>query len=729
MRLFIAEKPELARAIAEALDGAKNEFKLQGYIQKGNDIVTWAFGHLLELKKPDEFDEKYKFWNLEDLPISTGFEYRAFLGEENKFKKVQLSNILNLIKDSKITEIVHCGDADDEGQILIDEIIKYSKTQKPVSRVLINDLTKSAIQKELLNKKPNSAFKAMSDRGFARSFADYIVGLNLTRAYTCAFRKQTGQKELISVGRVQTPILALIVNRDYENENFKTKDYYDIKGEFVLKDKAILANLKLGDDEKIEDLERANQIKELCSGKMANFSFEKKENKQNPPLPYNLLSLQVECSKLYGFKPDKTLQITQSLREKHKAISYNRSDCEYLPDTIFEQRFEIIEALKTNFKENIGQDNVNLELKSKAFDSSKISAHYGIIPLNTKFDISKLSQEELIIYTLIAKRFLMQFYEAREYLSYTLNFAFNEFHFSKTLNKTTKMGFTAFFNNDNDKENEEEKLEWDIENLNLKESLIKDIKITKMQTKPKPKYTMTSLLKDLNQVAKYVKNERIKKLLLEKDKDKKGEKGGIGTPATRSEMIAKLIRQEYIEVSKDKKQNITSTTKGRELIKNCSTILKTMDMTALWFEYQKEIEEGRRSLDNFINFVKSEVEMEIDSIKEGNFTMQNGAKAQARIDCPNCAFNGFLIKRKGKFGNFWGCSEYQKGCKNIFKDKNNKPDFEKESKKAASELTNMTCPQCKKGTLIKRESQNKKGQFWLGCSEFKNGCKFTKIVD
>lgn len=541
MRLFIAEKPELGKAIAEGLDG--NYKSGEGYIQKGDNIVTWAFGHILELAKPEEYDEKYKLWKLEDLPLPI----KEFKYLPKKESKKQLKIICDLIHSDKITSIVNCGDADDEGQILVDEIIQYSKTSKPVFRVLINDLTPKAVKEEIAKIKPNADFKGMSERGFARSQADWIVGINLTRAYTIMARKN-GYEGILSVGRVQTPILALIVNRDKEFENFKSINYYSLLGDFNINNNTIKARLKTED--KILDENLAKEIKESCENQNAKINLKIENKKEYPPLPYNLLVLQAECAKLFGFSPDKTLEITQNLREKHKAITYNRSDCQYLPETMFEQAPNILNIIKENLNSN---DEIqaliassDLTIKSKAFNDANISAHYGIIPTQNKIS-SQLTQDELVVYNLIAKRFIIQFFHPREYQTTTINLEVNQRIFTATQNKTTKSGFRSLWQNI-DSEEEQENNENDINDLSiLKNGDIAKcslIQIEKKQTKPRPYYTMTTLLKDLNSVAKYVSDERIKKLLIEKDKDKKGESGGIGTPATRSNHIKTLIERE-----------------------------------------------------------------------------------------------------------------------------------------------------------------------------------------
>ncbi|EMK6539104.1 DNA topoisomerase 3 [Campylobacter jejuni] len=671
MRLFIAEKPELGKAIAEGLDG--NYKSGEGYIQKGDNIVTWAFGHILELAKPEEYDEKYKLWKLEDLPLPI----KEFKYLPKKESKKQLKIICDLIHSDKITSIVNCGDADDEGQILVDEIIQYSKTSKPVFRVLINDLTPKAVKEEIAKIKPNADFKGMSERGFARSQADWIVGINLTRAYTIMARKN-GYEGILSVGRVQTPILALIVNRDKEFENFKSINYYSLLGDFNINNNTIKARLKTED--KILDENLAKEIKESCENQNAKINLKIENKKEYPPLPYNLLVLQAECAKLFGFSPDKTLEITQILREKHKAITYNRSDCQYLPETMFEQAPNILNIIKENLNSN---DEIqaliassDLTIKSKAFNDANISAHYGIIPTQNKIS-SQLTQDELVVYNLIAKRFIIQFFHPREYQTTTINLEVNQRIFTATQNKTTKSGFRSLWQNI-DSEEEQENNENDINDLSiLKNGDIAKcslIQIEKKQTKPRPYYTMTTLLKDLNSVAKYVSDERIKKLLMEKDKDKKGESGGIGTPATRSNHIKTLIEREYIEVSKDKKQIIKSTKKGRDLIKLSPKSLITPDMTALWFEQQKMIEISELRREQFLEEITKEVISEIQRIDKNQEFKILDNENKPKIQCPQCN-KGFLQRIKSKNGNswWWGCSEFKQGCKAMYYDNNRKP--------------------------------------------------------
>lgn len=723
-RLFIAEKPELARAIVRGLNG--NESKSNGFIKKGDDIITWAFGHILELYKPDDYKDKYKSWNLEDLP----FEIEKFKYKPIDKSKEQLKIILNLLKDKNINEVIHCGDADDEGQILIDEILLYANNKLPVKRLLINDLSEAGIKKELNNIKSNDDFYGLSQRGFARSLADWIVGLNLTRAYTIAARSKGYQGGVLNLGRVQTPILSLVVNRDKENEDFKSLEYYAISGDFKSFDGIeFSANLKV--DEKITNREIAQNIANECENKTAKIITKKTENKKElPPLPYNLLKLQAECAKEFGLKPDKVLLITQNLREKFHLITYNRSDCEYLPDTMYDESPIIINSLKEIFAntENIELkgilDNVNLGIKSTAFNSANISAHHGIVPTGAKANLDELSKDELNIFTMIAKRFALQFFKAREYEATSILVEIGEYKFTASQNITTDLGFAFYLKPQKDEKNDEND---EVENLAKLADLLEGstaqcqkIKLEAKKTKPKPFYTMATLLTDLTGVAKYAKNPNIKKLLLEKDQGKKGENGGIGTPATRSNHIKSLIDNDFISVSNDKKQVIHATQKGRDLIAIAPEILTCVDMTALWFEKQKMIESRDLSLDDFLSEVTEQIKFEILKLKDsdmGNFSIE----LENTITCPMCE-KGYLIRResqnkKGVF--WWGCSNWQNGCKAFFYDNSGKPQFETKPKQEIPSNA-ATCPKCKSGKLLPKTSQ--KGFNYFACNgKLKNG--------
>ena len=668
MRLFIAEKPELAKAITTGLDGTVQ--REDGYFQVGNNLVTWAYGHILGLAMPEDYDEKFKSWNLEDLPLPIDTNNFKYLPLDSSKKQLKL--IVDLINSKDIKTIVNAGDNDEEGQILVDEILAYADNKKPVERVLISDLTEKGVKKALQEIKSNDDFKGLSDSGFSRSQADWLVGINLTRAYSKLAQGQ-GYQGVLSVGRVQTPILGLIVARDKEHESHQSSFYYTVKGSFNVDNIVFNANLKV--DEKITNEDEANKILSDCKDKIGTVLKATNEPKRtNPPLPYNLLDLQAECSKKFGYKPDKTLEITQSLREKHKLITYNRSDCSYLPENLFAEAPATLESIKANlvdFKDFI--DHANCSIKSSAWNNENVTAHHGIIPTAQKVKIEDLSKDELNVYTLIARKFVAQFYEAKEYIHTQIEISVEDYIFTTSSKRTTKQGFEVLFKEELE-EDENEDIENDVNLENISQNApatCKDINISKEKTKPKPYYTMATLLKDLTGVAKYIKDPEIKKLLIEKDKDKKGENGGIGTPATRSAHIKNLFDKGYIV---EDKKSIKSTITGRKLIELSPLTLSSPDMTALWYEQQKDIQNGTLSKEEFLNNVEIYINDEINRIKNSN--KFEALANENSIKCPDCK-DGDLIKRKTvkdkKTSYWWGCSNYSKGCKYTTFDDKGKP--------------------------------------------------------
>lgn len=709
MRLFIAEKPELAKAITTGLSGTVQ--REDGYFKVGNDLVTWAYGHILGLAEPEDYDDKYKSWKVEDLPFNIDINSFKYIPKDSS--KKQLNLIIDLISSKDIKTIVNAGDNDEEGQVLIDEILIYANNNKPVQRVLISDLTEKGVKKALQEIKSNDDFKGLSDSGFARSQADWLVGLNLTRAYTTLAQAQ-GYQGVLSVGRIQTPILGLVVARDKENESHQSSFYYTVKGNFNSNNINFIANLKV--DERITNEDEANNILNICKGKDGVILKAINEPKRtNPPLPYNLLDLQAECSKKYSYKPDKTLEITQSLREKHKLITYNRSDCSYLPENLFSEAPATLESIKANlldFEDFI--DQANSSIKSLAWNDENVTAHHGIIPTAQKVNIKDLSKDELNVYTLIARKFVAQFYEPKEYIHTQIEVDINNNIFTTSSKRTTKQGFEVLFKGEIEDDESEELGN----NSNLLENITtnakancNNINISKEKTKPKPYYTMATLLKDLTSVAKYIKDPEIKKLLVEKDKDKKGENGGIGTPATRSNHLKTLFDRGYII---EDGKSIKSTETGKKIIELSPDSLQSPDMTALWFEQQKDIQSGTLSREEFLANVENYIKEEIERIKANNKfeTLAGGIK------CPNCDI-GNLRKIKNKDNKFfWGCSNYQGGCKTAFPDDKGKPLILKPS--------GHKCPDCKDGDLIKRKTvKDKKTSYWWGCSNYSKGCKYT----
>ncbi len=753
--LFIAEKPELGRAIADAIstkqsrkDGyilinkqnistnlASLKTSKQTSIKANQDIlITWCFGHLLRLKNPDEYNKELKKWSFDTLPLP--IKNMQLKPIEGKTKQVKI--IKDLLKQASL--IVNAGDPDEEGQLLVDEVLLYLK-QNPyaenVKRILINDNTAKAVQKSLVNLKQNIDFKGLNDSAYSRSVADFKYGLNLTRAYTLKAR-ESGNSSVLSVGRVQTPILNLVYTREQEVKNHVKEVFYNLKT-----DNNFTFNIPKNklEDKLCKDHDYITQIQQQASSnndfKITKIELKKEE--VSPLLPYNLLELQADANKRYKLKPDHVKDLTQSLREKHKAITYNRSDCQYLTDEHYEQRKEVLKTIKDNlssfndiktlYVNSINQASnkgdtvtLNSSLKSKAFNNANVSAHHAIIPTINNVDISKLSKDELNLYVMIAKRYLIQFLPNRvnEKTKYT---AINstKLEFNATTLKILSLGWQEFYFNKTmqESETEQENQEENSSKYSYKKgdnANFTSFNIAKGETKPKQLYTFATLLKQLTNVTAYVNDNKIKELFKQKDKDKKGESGGIGTPATRDAIIKNLFDRKFLQEQKGK---ILTTELGAEFLQILPQNAKSVDLTALWAEKQTNIKQGKLSVESFIQEIDNTVTGEIQNIKAIQLNIKPNIE-QGKHKCKTCNIQNIVIK--GKYGKFETCPK----CRTIYKDPNNttiNPNLK---------LSKHSCPDCKAknkdGKLIKRPSKKKDKQgktiYWWGCSNFPS-CKFT----
>lgn len=640
MRVFIAEKPELGTAIAEALGNCE---KKTGYYQCGDDIVTWCVGHLLTLASPEKHNSDYKKWDLSLLPL----KLRPVMFEVSSDKKAQFKIVCDLIK--KASRIVHAGDPDDQGQLIVDEILDYVDCKLPVDRVLISDLALQSVKKALANLKDNDDFQGLSKKALAQAVGDQIYGLNMTRAYTIA----TNSNQVIRCGRVQTPILGLIVSRYLSNKNHKKSYYYLLNAKISIRDIVLDCNLITPEDANdvtdeaghIIDEDYINFIATQCKNKNAVIKSIKREEKEVlAPLPYSLLDLQSEMNEKHGLTAQETLDITQRLRQNYHAISYNRSDCNYLTEEQFEEAPLILNTLKSNidFAKIIGEFCVPLK-KGRAFNTKKVSAHTGIIPTQYPINLEKMNQQEKSVYDAIVLRYLIQFMNNK--VNDTLKIIFNVCNdsFSYSAVKTKNLGWTTVYkkNEEGDNENINDN-QFDVIAL-LKESDVGeciDTSVIKQETKPPAIYTEASLLEDLRRIVKYVSDPKIKELLIDKDKDKAGEAGGIGTPATRSTILENLKKSGYYIVDKKK---LIPTELGISFIQSLPGIMTTPDMTALWHEQQREIEAGTLSIDSFLDdlevFVSNliaNIDVSNIKVKEKKTKEKNVPKNSLGVNCPNC---------------------------------------------------------------------------------------------
>ncbi|MBW3779592.1 DNA topoisomerase III [Aeromonas veronii] len=644
-RLFIAEKPALGKVIAEALGNAQRQ---DGYFQCGSDAVTWCIGHILELAPPEAHNPSYEKWNAADLPLKLRpAKYQPKEGTLAQFKVVQ-----HLIEEAR--EIVHAGDPDDEGQLLVDEVLTYCGNTKPVKRVLINDLNADAARKALGKLRDNSEFFGLSEKARARSIGDQLYGFNMSRAYTIAGREK-GLKSVLSVGRVQTPILGLIVNRYLANKNHSAAHFYALQGQFSLDAGNIKARYLVPEDAPTDDKGRiieeafAKSVSQACTGNTVTVTEIDVEDKAaSAPLPFSLLDLQVKMSKQHGLSSQQTLDITQSLREKHKAITYNRSDCNYLSSDQHSEAPATLAMLATIFPDWASNGAVDATKKGRAFNDSKVTAHTAIIPTATQPTLASMSSDERKVYQAISEQYLAQFLPEKRYQQAKADFEVNGHHFATSATKTTQAGWTVLLGQ---AEEQEEGAETEGEQDEQGQfatlvalavgqtGLCSAVDIAKDKTKPLPLYTEATLLKDLQRVAKYVKDPVIKQLLKDKDagKDQK-EQGGIGTPATRAAMIETLQKRNFYVVEKKK---LIPTELGLQFIQALPDIATTPDMTALWHEQQTRIEAGELTVDAFLDELEAFIAKQVSSIELGAIEgaasgATKGQLARLSTPCPSC---------------------------------------------------------------------------------------------
>lgn len=599
MKLIIAEKKDLARDIAKAIPGEIKENNL--HFQVGDYIICWVGGHILKLKDPEEIDEKYKRWDLKTLPI-------YFSNWEKKVdsnKKGMFENIKKLVKEAEI--IINAGDPDDEGQYLIDEVIEYLKCKKKVLRLLVSDNSLEAVKKALANMKDNNNYLSLGYSAKARAIADATLGMSLTRYYTLKKKKNDYKGDVFSVGRVQTPTLALVVNRDYEIENHIKEKYYELFLNLPLESNRTI-NLKYN-SEKILDRSILEKVKNDIENKNGKIKITKNIKLESPPLPFNLNKLQSEANNKFGYSTDEVMDITQILRDKYKAITYNRSDCQFLTNEIFKEAPKLVPNLLEKLRINIDVD-LSEKNKSKAF-KDEVLVHYGIIPTyNPDLKIENLNEKEKNIYLLIAQRYLIQFMAKAEIEISSLEVDIENKVFKKSYSKIIKKGYRNFYLA---KDSEDQKMDDGIEESSLNfpvgefdiETDKNMLEIIEKETKAKSRYTQATLISDMNNIAKYVKNEDIKKILKEKDKDKVGINGSIGTSATQSSIIKGLFQKGYLE---EKKNKVYSTQKAKDFLKELPESLKQPDSTAIWWVIQEEIKLGNACIEDLTLRVKEEVE-------------------------------------------------------------------------------------------------------------------------
>ncbi|MFC1113698.1 DNA topoisomerase III [Pasteurella multocida] len=607
MRLFIAEKPSLARAIADVLP--KPHQRGDGFIKCGaDDYVTWCVGHLLEQAEPDAYDPKFKQWRLEHLPIIP--EKWQLIPRKDVHK--QLKIVEKLIHQADI--LINAGDPDREGQLLVDEVFSYANLSvdklNQIQRCLISDLNPSAVEKAVNKLQSNRNFIPLATSALARARADWLYGINMTRAYTLRGR-QAGYQGVLSVGRVQTPVLGLIVRRDLEIENFKAKDFFEvfahIQAETPEKISALSAQEKADipqfkalwqpskacedyqdEDGRVLSLGLAeNVVKRITQQPAEVVEYVDKREHESAPLPYSLSALQIDAAKRYGLSAQEVLDICQRLYETHRLITYPRSDCRYLPEEHFAERTKVFQAISRHISDYQPlPDMLNPEQKNRCWNDKKVEAHHAIIPTAKNIPIN-LNQREWQIYHLIARQYLIQFCPDAEYRKskITLNIAGGTF--IAQARNLQLAGWKQLLGKEDSDEQQEPLLPV------VKKGQIlfcEKGEIVSKKTQPPKPFTDATLLSAMTGIARFVQDKELKKILRETD--------GLGTEATRAGIIELLFKRGFLY---KKGRNIHSTETGRILIQALPDVATQPDMTAHWESQLTSISQKEMSYQQFMS--------------------------------------------------------------------------------------------------------------------------------
>ena len=639
MILYIAEKPSLGRAVADVLP--KPHKKGDGFIEAGNgDVVSWCIGHLLEQAQPEAYDPDYKKWVIDHLPIIPDVWKLEIKPKTRK----QFTILKKLIK--KADGLVNVGDPDREGQILIDEVINHcgvSKAKKlATQRCLINDLNAGAVKKSLNNLKSNTEFIPLATSALARARADWLYGINMTRLCTIKGQK-SGFNGVLSVGRVQTPLLGLVVHRDLDIQNFVSKPFYEVMVTLeTSNDETFQAKWKPSascDDYK-DDAGRvlSKKLAETVvmkvtnqTGKVTKVTEQKK--KQAPPLPYNLSTLQIDAAKRFSMSAKQVLDTCQNLYERHKLITYPRSDSRYLPTEHLREADRVTDAIaKTCSKLSDAVKQANLKLKTRAWNDSKVSAHHAIIPTMKSMDGSRLSRDESNVYELIARQYLIQFYPPFEYADKSIESEISGGLFIAKQKDVLAEGWKALFPKskaaDFSKQLKKQHKKQQTSNndrnggFSTKQlPLVKkgdpvtctDAKLIEKQTSPPAHFTDATLLGAMTGIARYVNDPAIKKVLRETD--------GIGTEATRAGIIELLFTREYL-VRKGKE--IRATKIGLQLITSLPQSMGYPDMTAHWESQLEAICQREMSYGDFMQPMTQGLQQLINDVGTVEFSGLQG---------------------------------------------------------------------------------------------------------
>lgn len=661
--LVLAEKPSVARDIARVL-GCKG--KGDGCINGDKYVVTWALGHLVTLADPDAYDDKYKAWRLEDLPMLPDKMKLVTIKQTSKQYRI----VSALMKRPDIDKLVIATDAGREGELVARWIMMKAHCKLPAYRLWISSQTDKAIKEGFQNLKSAKEYDNLYYSAQARAEADWLVGLNTTRALTCKYNAS------LSAGRVQTPTLAMIVQREEEIMSFVPKAYYTLKGDFgafkaTYRDSK--GNTRFSDKEFAEGLYKSLQGKSYSVSKL-----EKATKKQNPPAAYDLTELQRDANKKYGYSAKQTLSLMQSLYEYHKVLTYPRTDSRYITDDIVATLPERLRAMAVGPYQASAMKLARGKIETKFIvNNAKVSDHHAIIPTEQSPNLSKLSYEERNIYDLVVRRFMAVLSEPFEYDEVKVEIGADKGSFFAKGKTPLKQGWKEFYGNlDEDEDDDSDDKAQSLPPLKQGQALtLKGIKITEGKTKPPARYTEATLLSAMENPSKQITDKTLKAVI--------ETTSGLGTPATRADIIEKLFDNFSIErVGKE----IHPTAKGKQLVRIVPEDLKSATLTAKWEQQLQNISKGKQSMKSFIGEMRDYSTSLVSKVivSDAQYQHENATKDK----CPVCG--KYLLEVNGKKGKMLICQDRECGYR-----------------KGLTQVTNARCPECHKKLELRGEGDKK----------------------
>lgn len=628
--LVLAEKPSVAREIARVLQCSK---KSKGYIEGPRYVVTWALGHLVTLAEPDDYDKKLKQWRIEDLPM---------LPEKMKLKVIkqtshQFQVVKELMKRNDIEELVIATDAGREGELVARWIMEMVRWKKPFKRLWISSQTDNAIREGFARLQPGTQYNSLYAAAVCRAEADWLIGLNVTRSLSCKFNAQ------LNAGRVQTPTLAMIVKREKEIKDFVPRDYWTIRADFG----DYYGDWRGKDGGRIFDYAQAEEILSCIKGRMAAIKEVKTEARSEaPPLAYDLTELQREANRRLGWSAQKTLSVLQDLYEVHKLVTYPRTDSRYITEDIVPTLPLRLKSMGVGPYADLARPLLQKPLKpgKRLVDNSKVSDHHAIIPTEQPLQLNSLNEEERRLYDLIARRFLAVLYPPYRYEQTTIITVVEGENFHSRGKVETDRGWRAVqaVPSDKDEKDEEQLPEQTLARHKKGEMLeVKSGKAGKHKTKAPARYTEATLLTAMENCGKLVEDKKLRESI-------KG--SGLGTPATRAEIIEKLIRTSYIE---RQRKELVPTSKGIQLMDLAPPDLRSPELTAQWEQRLAEIARGQGKRPDFMADIRRDTVQLVQSIKSDSSTYR--ADNVSKSKCPQCG--RFMLLVNGRKGKILACPE------------------------------------------------------------------------